>query len=182
MAHRALPNDARLRELHGQLGIPSNYPVERGLPFHAEASELVEGQTDPSGRKVLLAPLAAQQWGRMQDQAKQAGITLLLAHGFRSYAEQAALLAKQISRGQTICECLTWIAAPGYSEHHSGRALDIGSSDCYPIPRDASFENTTAFRWLSLNAGCFGFKMSYPRGNRFGIIYEPWHWFLVGTA
>ena len=27
-------------------------------------------------------------------------------------------------------------------------------------------------------AGAFGFSMTYPRDNPWGIIYEPWHWSL----
>ncbi|MET0229666.1 MAG: D-alanyl-D-alanine carboxypeptidase family protein, partial [Rhodanobacteraceae bacterium] len=33
-----------------------------------------------------------------------------------------------------------------------------------------------AFRWLMRHAKRFGFRLSYPRSNRHGIAYEPWHW------
>jgi hypothetical protein len=26
-------------------------------------------------------------------------------------------------------------------------------------------------------AGRHGFRLSYPRDNPHGVIYEPWHWF-----
>ncbi|HPF74253.1 MAG TPA: D-alanyl-D-alanine carboxypeptidase family protein, partial [Xanthomonadaceae bacterium] len=64
--------------------------------------------------------------------------------------------------------------APGFSEHHSGNALDIGTPD--EPPAEESFENTAAFDWLCENAPNFGFQLSYPRNNPHGIVYEPWHW------
>jgi len=38
------------------------------------------------------------------------------------------------------------------------------------------FEKPTGFDWLTKNAKKFGFKMSFPRNNEYGFIYEPWHW------
>ena len=43
------------------------------------------------------------------------------------------------------------------------------------------FENTTAFQWLTSNAATFGFTMTYPRKNTYGIDYEPWHWCFTGV-
>jgi D-alanyl-D-alanine carboxypeptidase len=41
---------------------------------------------------------------------------------------------------------------------------------------EETFERSPAFAWLQRNASRFGFALSYPRGNRHGIAYEPWHW------
>lgn len=65
-------------------------------------------------------------------------------------------------------------AAPGFSEHHTGRALDL-TTPGGPVLEEP-FEHTDAFAWLSESAGSFGFHLSYPRGNSHGIAYEPWHW------
>ena len=65
-------------------------------------------------------------------------------------------------------------AAPGFSEHHTGRAVDLGTHDCEALEEE--FEQTDAFVWLERNAESFGFAMSYPRGNASGFAYEPWHW------
>ena len=65
-------------------------------------------------------------------------------------------------------------AAPGFSEHHSGLALDIGTPG--EPPAEETFEHTAAFAWLQSDAGQHGFAMSYPRDNPNGIVYEPWHW------
>ncbi|HTH44124.1 MAG TPA: D-alanyl-D-alanine carboxypeptidase family protein [Oxalicibacterium sp.] len=44
------------------------------------------------------------------------------------------------------------------------------------MPTEEEFADTEAFRWLERHAARFDFKLSYPRGNALGFIYEPWHW------
>ena len=73
-------------------------------------------------------------------------------------------------------EIFNVLAHPGYSEHHTGRALDIHTPDSALLEED--FEHTDAFRWMKKNAKKYGFFMSYPRDNKYGMIYEPWHWCL----
>ena len=92
----------------------------------------------------------------------------------------AALFERKRARGLSVEEILTVNAAPGYSEHHGGRALDIGTPD--EPPAEESFERTRAFDWLRAEAGGHGFAMSYPRDNAHGIVYEPWHWCWHGDA
>jgi D-alanyl-D-alanine carboxypeptidase len=94
--------------------------------------------------------------------------------GFRSYIHQKGLIAKHLANGRSLEAILTHIAIPGYSEHHTGRAVDIFTGEKYLL--EETFDQTPEFEWLSKNAGRFGFLMSYPRENPFGIIYEPWHW------
>jgi D-alanyl-D-alanine carboxypeptidase len=65
-------------------------------------------------------------------------------------------------------------APPGYSEHHSGGAVDVTTEGVPPLELD--FEDTPAFRWLSDHAHKFGFHLSFPRDNPCGYAYEPWHW------
>ena len=76
-------------------------------------------------------------------------------------------------------EILRVNAAPGFSEHHTGRAVDIGTQDCEVL--EEVFEKTSEFKWLQENAECFGFSMSYPRDNTAGFAYEPWHWCFKST-
>jgi D-alanyl-D-alanine carboxypeptidase len=65
-------------------------------------------------------------------------------------------------------------AAPGFSEHHGGCAVDLGAPGLPPV--EASFEDTPAFRWLVANAVALRLRMTYPRDNPHGILHEPWHW------
>ncbi|MHB8448721.1 MAG: D-alanyl-D-alanine carboxypeptidase family protein, partial [Rudaea sp.] len=83
-------------------------------------------------------------------------------------------LRRKLERGQSMEQILRVSAAPGYSEHHSGRALDITASGFRALEEE--FENSPAFAWLKKNSRRFGFHLSYPRRNRHGIAYEPWHY------
>ncbi|MEE4163185.1 MAG: M15 family metallopeptidase [Woeseiaceae bacterium] len=163
-----------LRELHDELGIPADYGVNVGLPRFEEAVRLVDAGPNLIGRKVELDPDAHAAWLAMADAAAADGVTLLLVSGFRSWEYQARLIRKKLNAGQSIEEILTVNAAPGFSEHHTGRAIDIASPGSRPLTEE--FESSDGFRWLTRNAARFGFRMSYPRDNALGIIYEPWHW------
>jgi D-alanyl-D-alanine carboxypeptidase len=165
----------RLRRLRTQLGIPADYAATRGMPAFREARRLVRVGRDPKdGRPVRLTPRAAQAWRRMRDAAAADGITLLPLSGFRSIARQTRLIRRNLAQGRPLDDILRYIAAPGYSEHHTGRAIDIGDPTDFSV--EASFAGTPAYRWLRRHARRFGFVMTYPRGNRHGIGYEPWHW------
>lgn len=110
----------------------------------------------------------------MQAAAAVDGVTLLPLSAFRSVARQATIIRRKLATGQRIEAILRVSAVPGCSEHHTGRALDLGAPGHLRL--EASFARTREFRWLSRHAAKFGFHLSYPRGNRHGIVYEPWHW------
>src|SRR5579884_1977066 len=111
---------------------------------------------------------------RMREAAARDGVELQVVSAFRSVEYQLGILRRKLARGQTIEQILRISAAPGYSEHHSGRALDLTTPGCAALEED--FERTAAFAWLSTNAQRYHFHLSYPRGNPHGIAYEPWHW------
>ena len=165
-----------LRELHTELGIPADYGRDGTRPAYEEASDLVEVGPNLVGRMQRLTPRAAQAWRDMQAAAEADGIVLLIVSGYRSIDYQARLIRKKINSGQTVSEILAVNAAPGHSEHHTGRAIDVATPGSRPLTEE--FEDSEAFRWLAANAGRFGFSMSYPRGNPAGFVYEPWHWAL----
>ncbi len=165
-----------LRELHKELGIHDDYGSDTGLESFAEAVELVEVGPNLVGHMQRLTPPAAQRWADMVEAATKAKIQLLIVSGFRGVEYQAALIRKKIAAGQQIDEILQVNTAPGFSEHHTGNAVDIATPGSRPLTED--FENTEAFQWLQAEAGDFGFSMTYPRDNPWGITYEPWHWSL----
>ena len=100
--------------------------------------------------------------------------------GYRSFDYQADLIRNKLDKGQTIEEILEVNAAPGYSQHHTGEAIDIATPGSRPLTEE--FESSDAFAWLTKNAENHGFSMTYPRGNAHGIVYEPWHWALLESA
>ena len=165
-----------LRELHKELGIHADYGLETGLKSFTEAVELVEVGPNLVGHMQRLTPEAANRWAEMVSAATGANILLLIVSGFRGVDYQADLIRKKIAAGQQISDILEVNTAPGFSEHHTGAAVDIATPGSRPLTED--FENTEAFQWLTAEAADFGFSMTYPRENPWGISYEPWHWSL----
>ena len=164
----------RHRKLHQDLGIPADYGQDRCLPHYPEANELVEVGPNLVGRMQRLGPATAARWQQMVEAASGDGIRLLIVSGFRSFEYQAQLVRNKLEAGQSIEEILEVNAAPGFSQHHTGGAVDIATPGSRPLTEE--FEESDAFAWLQENAGNFGFLMTYPRDNSFGFIYEPWHW------
>lgn len=175
-----LAGDAPVRNIPmaAKLNIPADYGTTRGLSLQAEARELVLIGTSPDGRDIQMSPPTAQAWFAMLSDAADAGIELVAVSGFRSVARQAEIIRAKLSAGETLEGILRTVAAPGYSEHHTGRAIDIAVPERLTLTED--FGYTPAFRWLERHASGHGFRMSYPRDNPHGMVYEPWHWFLLG--
>ena len=166
--------EERIAEHLRELGISPSYAADRELPLCVEPSEVMLVGLDIFGRPRHLEPEAARQWSAMRDTAKADGIELLLVSAFRGVDYQRSIFDRKLAQGVPLDDILRVNAAPGYSEHHTGRAVDIASRGCPPLTE--AFEATSAFEWLTRNARRFGFEMSYPRGNPYGMAYEPWHW------
>jgi D-alanyl-D-alanine carboxypeptidase len=152
--------------------LPADY--EKRMPrFDEEVSLRVVGM-DAFGREARLSAYAAEAWASMRRESEEVGVRLLLLSGFRSIDRQAEIVRRKLSAGFSLDDILRVSAFPGFSEHHTGRAIDIGSPDCEHLSE--AFDATCEFRWLCHHASRFGFSLSYPRGNPYGIAYEPWHW------
>jgi len=160
---------------HRALGIPADYGRQRQLRAFRQARRLVSiGPAADDGRRQYLAPAAARAWFRLQAAAKADGLTLLALSGYRSIARQTRLIRRKLAAGQSLAAILRSVAAPGFSEHHTGRALDLGAPGALGV--DDAFGRTPEYRWLRKHAWRHGFRLSFPRGNPHGIRHEPWHW------
>ena len=165
-----------LAELHRCLGLPADYGQRRGLALQAEATidSLVTIAYTEDGRAIQLAPPAAAAWVGLKRAADAAAIQLIPVSGFRSIARQTEIIRGHLASGRPLDDILRLVAAPGYSEHHTGHAVDLTTPDDPPL--DAGFALTPAFTWLNTHASRFGFLMSFSKNNPHGIAYEPWHW------
>jgi len=166
--------ERRIAELQGALGIPRDYGVRHRLPIVPEARAPVSVGLDIFNRGTRLSPDAAGAWEAMRRDAGQHDIRLDLVSGYRSIDYQAELVRKKIAAGQPMDRILRVTAAPGYSEHHSGNAIDLTTHGVTPLSQD--FSNSRAYEWLRQHARLYGFRESYPSHNRHGIEWEPWHW------
>ncbi len=130
---------------------------------------------------IKLSKTAATAYQDLEKAARADGISLVPLSGFRSQEDQEYLFfGVKGERGQTASERAKVSAPPGYSEHHTGYALDIGDAAAAGSNLSESFEQTQAFKWLEKNAAYHSFELSFPKGNAQGVNYEPWHWRYVG--
>ena len=163
-----------IAQLNAALGVPPNYAASRGLTLCLTSEDLVDTEADYYGRSQRLTAHALRAWSQMKSCAAESEITLHLLSAYRSPDYQYELLKRKLDAGQSLEQILQVNAAPGYSEHHTGRAVDVGTPGCAALVEE--FERTPAFAWLREHAHEFGFALSYPRDNPAGMAYEPWHW------
>ncbi|MBE9139032.1 D-alanyl-D-alanine carboxypeptidase family protein [Nodosilinea sp. LEGE 07088] len=144
----------------------------------APAEELVALAANPS---IRLRATAAAQFEAMAGAAAQDGIRLVPLSGFRSHGEQEAIFFKlKAERGQDPETRAEVSAPPGYSEHHTGYAIDVGDATQPGTHLNTDFGNTAAYQWMEANAVRFGYELSFPPDNFQGVAFEPWHWRFVG--
>jgi LAS superfamily LD-carboxypeptidase LdcB len=124
---------------------------------------------------IQLHPQAAKAYIDMSQAANKDGMRLTIVSGFRSVEYQANLFETvRIARNQTIEERAKVSAPAGYSEHATGLAIDINSTE-------SSFEQSKEYQWLLQHAKTFGFELSFPKDNPQGVDFEPWHWKYTGS-
>ena len=133
----------------------------------------------PSGGS--LAPAAAAAFMRMADAAREDGITLYSVSAYRSYSYQDSLYRRYTA--QDGVEADTYSARPGFSEHQTGLAIDLGED----VPDldfiRPSFPDSGACGAFRRAAARYGFLQRYCREKEAltGIAAEPWHFRYVGA-
>jgi D-alanyl-D-alanine carboxypeptidase len=172
--HSATQPGERIHHALKELGIPASFLAQYRLPAQVESEDLVSIGLDMFDREQRMERKAAAQWQAMAAAAKEEAVVLLVISVFRSFDYQRKIIERKLGEGQTIEQITRASALPGYSEHHTGRAIDIGTPGSPPLSEE--FEKTPAFEWLRRHARSFGFSISYPRDNPHGIMFEPWHW------
>ena len=155
-----------------------SYTVQDSEDLSLVAS-YVEGENFRDERLHQDAAIALHQ---MIASARVNGVWLVPASGFRDLSQQHDLFERQTILKGTPEAAARVSAPPGYSEHHTGYAIDLAdgslsqNNDISP-----TFAQSPAYAWLSENAKTFGFELSFPKNNKQGIAFEPWHWRYIGT-
>ena len=148
------------------------------LPRFSEENRLIDFFDEERG--FQLHPETLDAWKKLKKTAASDGINLHIISAFRSVARQSEIIEEKKRKGIPEAAIFRVSAPPGHSEHHSGRAIDIGTRNFPALEEE--FENSEAFCWLMAHAKQFGFRLSYPRENEYDLAYEPWHWFFEGNA
>ena len=111
---------------------------------------------------------------------KEIGKSILVDSAYRSPANQAIVFLTYFEKhGWNAARAAKRVAIPGYSEHGDPThvALDLLTKEGIPNnDKPLLFAKTEEYKWLLKRAKEFGFTLSYPKGNKQGIMFEPWHW------
>ena len=130
------------------LGAPSE---KFGHKSYAEAppSALVPvGHYRDTGRAVQMRAPAAAAFSKMRGAARADGVTVVPVSGFRPISYQKNLFVRAVKRYGSEQKAARWVAPPGYSEHATGWALDLGDESHRATDIEQTFQSTPAFRWL----------------------------------
>lgn len=168
---------------------------------HSTNNTYIEGQEDPAEPTYIngilvvnkqypipstydhgVEPEAQEALNQMIAAAKEAGYSVEAFSGFRSYEYQTTLYNRYVNKdGKEAAD--RYSARPGYSEHQSGLAFDIGESGNQDLWLTEEFGETPAGKWLMENAHLYGFILRYPKDkeNITGFMYESWHYRYVGV-
>ncbi len=146
-------------------------------------------QADPAdlvqySERVRLHIRAAEAFLVMSHAMSRAGCPVVIHTGFRSLAQQQRLFDRFAEgRGLGFDQAIHRVAPPGFSEHHTGYAIDIELPDSLRRAQpDLKLSRSPAYAWLRAHGHRYGFRNSFFRNNPFGIRFEPWHWAYCGDA
>jgi D-alanyl-D-alanine carboxypeptidase len=152
-------------------------------------------QEAPQNHLIVIASYAQQQYQRFEylDQeaakalmkliyvARDEGVWIIPVSGFRTVERQKLLFNEQMARLGSD-EAAAKVSAPaGYSEHHTGYAVDLSDGRFPKQDITNAFVDSDAYRWLNQHAKEYGFEMSFPLNNSQGVMFEPWHWRFIGS-
>lgn len=131
--------------------------------------------------KRMMREEAAGALEKLFEAAEVDGIYLAGVSAYRSHSTQTALFNRYVER-DGLEKAKTYSAEPGTSEHETGLAIDVTSSDGKCAAQDC-FGGTVEAIWLENNAADYGFIIRYPEGKQdiTGYKYEPWHLRYVGV-
>ncbi|WP_342506733.1 M15 family metallopeptidase [Sporosarcina sp. FSL K6-2383] len=124
---------------------------------------------------------ARAAFNQMAAEATLSGFKLTAFSTYREFDYQTTLYERYVARdGKEAAD--TYSARPGYSEHQTGLAFDIGEVNFEKHWASSSFGETEAGKWVAANAHRFGFILRYPMGKESvtGYMHESWHFRFVG--
>lgn len=155
------------------------------LPLDYTPNDLVApAVATGSGEAMLLRSEAAAAAERMFATAAAQGVSLTVKSSYRSYATQVGVYNGYVAnKGVEAADSTS--ARPGFSEHQTGLALDIGDANAGTgCDFTSCFANTTAGAWVAAHAADYGFVVRYVPGQETttGYLAEPWHLRYLGAA
>ncbi len=125
--------------------------------------------------KQKASRIAVNAFIKMYEDAEKEGYGLVINSSYRSYLDQEEICDEYANLyGDSYVE--NYVAKPGFSEHQTGLAFDIGSTN------SNVFASSKEYAWVQDNAYKYGFIQRFPKGYETitGFRAEPWHYRYVG--
>ncbi len=119
--------------------------------------------------RIYVDSAARNAFVKMAESGKKDSVSLIADSGYRSAGYQAKIISNRLASGDKFADIIRYVAPPGYSEHETGRVVDL-------VPSDPSFGRTKAYQWLQKNAAQFGFYETFANDSTGMMPWEPWHW------
>ena len=164
-------------------------------PNNKIENEIAQKDLGKLSNGYLVDQRIVSAYEKLADAAKAAGHPLVMVSAYRSVAYQEEIFNANVntlmSQGHTKEEAIRitklTFTEPGYSEHHTGLAVDVVDQDWYQNHTgellNEGFGDTEGGKWLQAHAREYGFIIRYPKGKHAitQIDYEPWHLRYVGV-
>lgn len=135
--------------------------------------EIDEKYTSEEGMKANKEAINA--FIQMFKAATKEDLGLVINSSYRSYSDQEEICESYRELyGNSYVE--RYVAQPGFSEHQTGLAFDIGSTS------SRIFADSKEYEWLQDNAYKYGFILRFSKKYEdiTGFRNEPWHYRYVG--
>ena len=119
--------------------------------------------------------IAFNAYREMSDAATKEGYGIIINSAYRSYQDQIDI-GEYYKKWYGEDYVNKYVARPGYSEHQTGLAYDIGSRSVNV------FANSREYEWMKNNAYKYGFIERFTKRyeNITGFRTEAWHYRYVG--
>ena len=149
-----------------------------------EKVELVESK-NKYGETYKVEKKALEKFLELREELSKEGIYIELDSVTRSVAEQQTLWDTwTVEYGEDYVK--KYVAVPGYSEHHTGLAIDICiEKDGKRInDNDEMIAEKEIFSKIHEKLAKYGFILRYLEGKDdiTGYSYEPWHFRFIDDA
>jgi D-alanyl-D-alanine carboxypeptidase/Putative peptidoglycan binding domain len=139
-------------------------------PAKSDVATIAAKYATDTHKKILLERLAYAAYLKLKAAAEADGVPariLTIVSGYRSIAHQEVLWKRALAKYGSAKAARQWVAPPGHSPHHTGRAIDFYLGARNGSENVAKLRTLSPYRWLVCNARRFGFTP---------YAAEPWHW------
>ena len=150
------------------------------LPDDWEETVELSDAKDFEGGTIQVEKEALEQFYKLQEDLHKEGVDIVLDSAYRSVAKQQKLWDEWSTDPEKGPEYVKkYVAVPGYSEHHTGLAIDIAIEKDGKViyDNDEMIAERDIFAKIHAKLADYGFILRYLEGREdsTGYTYEPWH-------